>query len=180
MAGYFENLVKQRFAKLQEKADIAAQTAAKEVGKEADKYAFNTVVPELEEALKDAYQESTAAWYNAYTPKKYSRAYSLFNGMQIDNPGDMTFGWSYKDEDMDKPSWGGGTYNIYSRVFVGGAHGGPVRGHRPARSTPIPTLLESKTHGIQDQIQGKIDFYGQQYFSEHFGERCDRILRSMS
>ena len=179
MAGYFENMVMRRFAKLKASADAAAAKAAQEVGKEADRYAFETVLPELEEELRVAYWNATSAWYRAYIPKQYSRSYSFYNSLDIKSPGDMTFGWEYKDSEMVKPSWNGGSYNVYGRVFNGGSHGGPVRGHPPVKSTPIPTLLDELTPDVQSSIQRRIDVLGQEYFETHFGNRCNELLRNM-
>lgn len=179
MAGYFEKMLTRRLSYLQEQANIAADRAAKEVGKEADKYAFDSVVPELEEALKVAYWDATSTWYRAYIPKKYTRTHSFYNMLEIESPGDMTFGWEYRDQDMFKPSWGGGSYNVYGAVFDGGAHGGPVYGRRPVRTASITKLLEKATPEIQDFIQGKMDALGQEYFDAHFSDRCNEILREL-
>lgn len=179
MAGYFENMVMRRFAKLQANANAAADQAAREVGKAADQYAFESVLPELEDELKLAYWNATSAWYRAYIPKMYSRSHSFYNALDIKQPESMAFGWEYKADDMVKPSWNGGSYNVYGRVFLGGAHGGPVRGRAPAQSTPIPDLLDELTPEIQSMIQWKIDLLGQEYFESHFKERCSELLRNM-
>ena len=179
MAGYFENMLMRKLSKFQEDANIAAERAAKEVGKEADKYAFNSVLPELEEELQIAYWNAVSTWYRAYIPKEYSRSHSFYDMLEIKKPREMTFGWEYKEEDMFKPSWSGRSYNVYGRVFNGGAHGGPVYGHLPVRTTSIPKLLEKATPEIQDLIQRKIEMLSQEYFQSHFGERCNAILREM-
>lgn len=179
MAGYFESMVMERLSKFQAKANRAAQKAAMEVGKDADKHAFESVLPELKENVTVAYLNATAMWYRAYIPKKYNRTYGFYGDLDIQTPGDMTFGWTYLDQDMNKPSWGGGSYNIYDRVFLGGRHGGPVRGHRPARTTPIPAILEKSLKDIQAYIQNRIDYFGQQYFQDHFEQRCSEILKNM-
>ena len=178
MAGYFENMIKRHLEKLQKEVDAASSKAAKEVGKEADEYAFRTALPELEENMRLAYLASTAAWYRAYIPKKYSRSHSFYDALEIESdPDEMSFGWQYKDDEMDKPSWSGGTYNVYNRVFDQGRHGGPVHGRKSVQTTSIPALLDKQTREIQSYTQERINVYSQQYFKENAGRRCEEILR---
>lgn len=168
--GYFQEMMMKRLEDIQERAQQVADNVAKEVGKEADQYALRMIIPEAEYELRSAFRNATAAWYNAYSPKKYSRSFSLFDAMNIDTGGNMSIGWLYK-EDMSKPSWGGGSFNIYGLVFEGGSHGGPVHGRAPVKSTPIPVLFEREMPRIHDRLQRSINDYGQRYFAENFNTR---------
>ena len=179
MASFGQRVLDKHIAKIREKVDAAAEQAKKEVGKAADEYAFETALPDLEEQMNVAYWNATSSWYRAYTPKKYNRSYGFYNSLGFKKPGDMSFGWEFKDSEMVKPSWNGGSYNVYGKVFVGGAHGGPVHGHSPSKSTPIPKLFEEFLPDVHDAIQNEIDALGQEYYSAHFGDRLNEILRNM-
>lgn len=179
MSEFTQSFITRYIAKLKTNIDAAAAQASQEVGKAADKYAFEAVIPELEEEMKLAYWNATSAWYRAYVPKEYGRSHSLYDALKFKRPGDMSFGWEYKEEDMVKPSWNGGSYNIYGRVFNGGSHGGPVHGHPPVRTTAIPVLFDQLLPEVQSVIQDRINDLGQEYYATHFEERINQIIRNM-
>lgn len=169
--GFFQDMMSKELEKIQQRAQKVADEVTAEVGKEADEYAIKSVVPLAESELKSAYHNSAAAWYNAYSPKKYQRSFSLYNALLFDNEGGTAIGWKFDDSIMNKRSWRGGTYNIYSLVFEGGAHGGPVHGRSPVSTTPIPVMFDVEVVGIQKMLQDRINQYGQEYFASHFQQR---------
>ena len=175
MAGYFGDLVKKQLADLQTRAQTVADEVSREVGREADSYAFKIVTPALRAAAETYFHDAAAQWYSAYSPVKYQRGWSLYDTMRITDPGEGGVGWLSDDSALNKPSWGGGTYNIYGLVFEGGHHGGPVHGRIAASSTPIPTIFEtSMEENVYPDIQEQIYQLGQQYYEEHFAPRFEQ------
>jgi hypothetical protein len=173
MAGYWEEWTKNYVRRVQERAQEVAIEVTNELGKEADEYAFKIMLPVARHGVTEAYKDAAEAWYGAYSPSHYGRGYSLYNAMQMNDYGGKGVGWQFS-ESMAKPSWGGGSFNIYGGVFMGGAHGGPVHGRSPASSTPIPALFEASVDELVSYLQDEIYKIGQGYFEEHFSERFNR------
>lgn len=172
---YIEKIIQKRLAPMQKAAQEAADTVAREVGREADEYAFKIIKPVAREAAEREFEESVTNWYGAYSPKRYNRSFGFYNAIQFNDPGSNGIGWEIK-ENMIKPSWNGGSYNIYGLVFKAGYHGGPVHGHMQPKSTPIPELFESAITDLQYDLQQQIYELGAQYFREHAPERLSRML----
>lgn len=178
MAGYIEELTKKYLAELQERASRISEEVSSSVGKEADKHAMEVMIPVAKKEVSTLYIDAANEWYNAYQvdigePKKYKRQHSLRNALIIADSGDGGFGWVVEEE-MMKPSWSGGAYNIYNYIFEKGSHGGPVNGHPPKYSTSIPELFglfDESSDQYQEtykMLQGMFDESGQEYFDANF------------
>lgn len=172
---YIERLIQKRLVPMQQRAQAAADQVAREVGQEADEYAFKIIKPVAREAAELEYRGAVSNWYNAYSPKRYHRSYGFYNQLRFTDPGSNGIGWEIPEE-MIKPSWNGGSYNIYGLVFQAGYHGGPVRGHMSPSSTPIPEMFDEGIASVQEDLQEQIYELGAQYFREHAPERLHRLL----
>ena len=173
---FFQQKIEKELERILQKAERVKEEVSEEVGREADAYALESVIPFAEVEILSAYLGSSAAWYNAYSPKKYKRTYGLYDALIFGGNADVeenAIGWQFDDTNMNRPSWGGGSYNIYKLVFEGGAHGGPVHGRPPKVTTPIPELFaaELERRDVHGMIQEKINQYGQEYFASHLHQR---------
>lgn len=172
---YIEKMIQKRLGPMQRAAQEAADRVAREVGREADEYAFKVIKPAARQATEQEFEEAVSNWYGAYSPRRYNRSFGFYNAIRFTDPGSNGIGWEIK-EDMTKPSWNGGSYNIYGLVFQAGYHGGPVYGRMPSKSTPIPDMFEEGIADAQDYLQQQVYELGAQYFREHAPERLNRIL----
>lgn len=179
MAGYFTEQALNFLKDLQTRADDVAAEVSKDVGKRADEYAMRIMIPVARAEIRGRYLEAANKWYDAYSPKKYRRTYGLRDVLKLTDPGSDGVGWMTEGS-IVKPSWNGGSYDIYASVFEGGAHGGPVHGHPPTYSTPIPKLFglfdesSEQYQEVYEYLQQLVEETGQDYFAEHFPEEFEK------
>lgn len=179
MAGGYTEMAQQWIAGLNARAEVVRREVEKDVGKAADEYAFRIMIPVARDEIRGRFLEAANKWYAAYSPQMYRRTYGLRDVLKLTNPGNDGIGWMTEGS-IVKPSWNGGSYDIYASVFEGGAHGGPVNGHPPTYSEPIPKMFGLFDEGseqyqeVYEYLQELIQETGQEYFAEHFPQEFEK------
>lgn len=131
----------------------AVDTASKIAG-EAYREAVHEVIPQIEAEYNDIYKRSTAAWYSAYTPRKYHRHYSIYNLFHLEADQDaMRLDYEMSEDGMTR---GANGFSLWDRVFVRGYHGGPRPGFN-VRSTPVHKMFNTGKEEAEQKYREMIN-----------------------
>lgn len=142
-----------------QRARAAAQNIIRQLD-ELDEQAFNSAlkscVPLFKEELEKTYVEAATAWYNAYTPKRYKRNYSIKNMFDAQwDDGTNEFEYNYLSERMTEGKNG---YSLYEPVFVQGWHGGAsVWGKTCVKTTPVIDIFNPEIGRLTEKYNKMIN-----------------------
>jgi len=127
-----------------------------ELDEQAYNLALKSCVPLFKKELEKEYVEAASAWYDAYTPKRYKRNYSIKNMFDAQwNSRTNEFGYNYLSERMTKGKNG---YSLYEPVFIQGWHGGAsVWGKTCVKTTPVIDIFNPKIERLTDEYNKKIN-----------------------
>ena len=173
--GSYLNRALSKISEIQTVATRVAQEVAEEMGKDAVRYAVAQNSGALEGMLNDEYRTATAQWYAAYSPKKYSRNYSIYNLMSSELGGEFDVGWTFEDTGMTTGPYGS---SLFGPVFLGGSHGLKHRSFVPVKSEPVPDIFDSHMKGRVGEIEAMLQPDVQKYYDTHFQSRYEPVLWS--
>lgn len=152
--------------------------AAQKAFDEAKVVASSELSKTIADDLQMTYEMSVAAWYRSYIPYMYNRTYQLYRLLDIQDDssgGNINVRWEINGEGLRYRSWGSGSFDPWTQIFLVGFHGGwiPTRannvgrpvegaaeimdGYRwPVQSTPIPELFEQSKAELESEYSSRL------------------------
>lgn len=137
--------------------------AAQKAFDEAKSVASSEISKTLEKDLRMIYAMSVASWYRAFTPSMYNRTHQLYRLLDIENnskDGVIDIGWRISGDSLNYKSWGKGSFDPWTQIFMVGFHGGWIKtkeGLRwPVQSEPIPEMFERSKEELESSYSNRL------------------------